>query len=41
MNVRGQDFTLKLLQTAVQFARAQGAMAVEGYPTEHPARSYR
>ena len=40
-SVRGQDFTLKLLQAAIQFARAQGARTVEGYPMEHPARCYR
>jgi GNAT superfamily N-acetyltransferase len=40
-SVRGRGFMLKLLQAAVEFARSQGAAAVEGYPMEHPTGSYR
>ena len=48
--VRGQHFTLKLLQAAIEYARAQGAQVIEGYPVEprrdtagnlQPATSYR
>lgn len=39
--VRGQGFTLRLLQAAVEFARSQGATVVEGYPVEGSSSSYR
>lgn len=38
---RGQGLTYRLLEAAIAFARAQGAAAVEGYPVEHGAGSYR
>ena len=37
---RRQGATLQLLRAAVDYAKAQGAATVEGYPVESSARSY-
>ncbi len=39
-SVRGQGVTLGLLRAAVEYALAQGAPIVEGYPVEPDARLY-
>lgn len=38
-NLRGQGLALQLLRAAVEYAAAQGACIVEGYPVE-PGQSY-
>ena len=38
-DMRGQGLALQLLQAAVEYAAAQGAQIVEGYPVE-PGQSY-
>jgi GNAT superfamily N-acetyltransferase len=37
--VRGQGFSVRLLQAAIAYAVSQGATLIEGYPVE-PGRSY-